>query len=190
MIIESKPKESAPEGTHTGRLYSIVDLGTQRNEFEGEVKIAHRIRLDWELSEEKMADGRPFSVGKEYTASTHTKSTLAQMIKGWKGIDISKIGRFDIDTLLGEPCNITVIHNDKGYANIATIAPLKKSEIAPGLINPLRKFCIAEYKATEYSVVPEFLKEKIRLSPEYQLLISGQKDAPVAPDELDDGIPF
>ena len=191
MYIQDKPREVAPEGTHTAVLYSIVDLGTQKNDFNGETKIQHRIRFDWELSEEKMSDGRPFAIGREYTASLHSKAELAKMIKAWVGVDPS--GGFDASTLLGKACNISIMHNEKGYANITAIAPLKKSEKAPPPVNPLREFDISNYKAAIFESLPDFLKEKIRLSPEYIELTAPKdysKSADDMPDDLNDSIPF
>jgi len=173
MYIQDKPKEVAPEGTHTAVLYSIVDLGTQKSDYNGEVKIQHRIRFDWELSDEKMQDGRPFAIGREYTASLHSKAELAKMIKAWVGVDPS--GGFDASTLLGKACNVSIMHNDKGYANITAIAPLKKNEKAPPPVNPLREFDLNNYKQAVFDSLPDFLKEKIKLSPEYIELMNPTK---------------
>jgi hypothetical protein len=41
--------ELTPAGTHIGRCYRVVDLGTQLVEFQGEHKKQHKIMISWEL---------------------------------------------------------------------------------------------------------------------------------------------
>lgn len=190
FIIKDKPKELPPEGTHTAVLFSIVDFGTQKKVFKEDVKFQHSIRLDWELSEEKMSDGRPFAIGRDYTASLGKKAKLAELIKAWTGAEPTN--SFDISILLGRACNLTIMHSEDGYANITAVAPLKKSEKAPPPVNPLREFQIENYKAAVFEKLPDWMKEKIKASPEYLEL--GKKpepsnnDAPV--DLPNDDVPF
>lgn len=192
FIVKDKPRELPPEGTHTAVLYSIVDFGTQKKIFkkEEDAKFQHCIRFDWELSEEKMQDGRPFAIGREYTVSLGKKASLGILIKAWTGTEPNN--SFDISTLLGKACNLTIMHTEDGYANITAIAPLKKSEKAPAPVNPLRLFNLEDYKGKVFEDLPDWMKEKIKLSPEYAEL--GRKPEPSsndAPVELpDDEIPF
>ena len=39
----------APAGNHMARLYSIIDLGHQSVEWDGESKIMHKVVFTWEL---------------------------------------------------------------------------------------------------------------------------------------------
>lgn len=195
MYVENKPKPQPTIGTHTARCFSIVDVGTQKVAFEGQEKFLHQVRFDWELPEEVMEDGRPFTIGREYTLSFGKNAALTDLIQSWKGADISK--GYALATLLSEPCNITVVHNEKGYAKIASVAPLKKNEVAPPQVNKSRRLWLASYKHTDFEALPDFLKEKIKLSPEYQEIInptsrpvSSSKAAEEAPADLEDEIPF
>lgn len=194
MFIETKPKEIIPAGVYTGTLYSIIDLGTQKIVYNEDPKLEHRIRLDWEITEEKMLDGRPFAIGKEFKASLHEKSKLYALIKTW--LTKAPEGKFNLSELLGKSGNLAISHTTKGdktYANLDAVTPLKKNEKAPEPINPLREFDLANYKGKIFEELPDFLKEKIRLSPEYAEL--GKKPEPSnhdAPIELpdDESIPF
>ena len=57
-----------PEGTHPARCYRVIDLGTQEVDFQGQIKHQRKVLVSWELQcEERMDDGRPFSIGKKYT---------------------------------------------------------------------------------------------------------------------------
>ena len=64
-----KQFELPPAGTHLATCYRVVDLGTQNSNYMGQVKRQHKILLSWELPDELMADGRPFTIGQRYTWS-------------------------------------------------------------------------------------------------------------------------
>ena len=38
-----------PAGIHTARCYRIIDLGTQKSEYEGQVKMSRKIKICWEV---------------------------------------------------------------------------------------------------------------------------------------------
>lgn len=193
MYIEEKPREQAPEGTHTAILYQIIDMGTQKREFNGDVKYIPTVRFTWELCEEKMLDGRPFAVSREYTAKIHEKAEICKMVKSWKGIIPD--GKYNFFSLLGEACNISIVHNEKGYPAITAIAPLKKSEKAPARHNQTQKLWLREFNQQVFDSLPDFLKEKIRLSPEYAEAIGAgkipeQHVTQPAHDDLRDEVPL
>jgi len=78
--------ESTPPGMHLARCYRIVDLGTQKTEYMGQVKFLHKIMLGWEIhgtddsgKEIKMRDGRPFAIFKNYTLSWSDKANLSSI---------------------------------------------------------------------------------------------------------------
>src|SRR6185369_10438591 len=62
-----------PAGTHLGICYRVIDLGTQSTNFNGETKLAHKVLVSWEIPDEKMDDGRPFTISQSYTWSMHEK---------------------------------------------------------------------------------------------------------------------
>ena len=176
LIPASTQKEYAvaTEGLHTGVLYQIIDLGTHFSEkFQNTQR---KIRFTWELSEELMEDGRPMSISKECTLSANEKATLYKLIKGWTGQDISD--GFDLRPMLGRAGNVNVAHgvNEKGrtYANVDGVTPLKKSEVAPPQVNPSVIFDMTggAVDTAVFGKLPEFLKERIMASPEYQEAVS------------------
>ena len=76
-----KDFELAPVGVHPARCYRVIDLGTQTTEWQGQTKKAHKVMLTWELlGDERMADGRPFSISKRFTASTHEKGVRCTVV--------------------------------------------------------------------------------------------------------------
>ena len=43
----------APAGTHIAICVKVIDLGTQRVEWQGDVKLQHKVLLAWELVDEQ-----------------------------------------------------------------------------------------------------------------------------------------
>ena len=65
--------QDAPPGTHVARAVKIIDLGTQKSEWQGEEKIKHQLLMVWELPNEELeVDGlkKPFTISKFYNASS------------------------------------------------------------------------------------------------------------------------
>ena len=196
------PRQLPPEGTHTAVLYSIVDLGTQKSTFNGETKIKRKMRLSFELSDERMEDGRPFSISKEYTQSSHEKAVIVKDVKSWTG---EKLGPdFNPKSLIGRACNLTIAHDHKDentYANIMGIAPLKKNEQAPAMQNKALYFDLDAFDLATFNALPEYLQTKIKGAPEYIEAVNrmNNPDAYAQPTaqagaektvDLDDSIPF
>lgn len=77
---------------------------------------------------------KPRIISKEYTLSLSDKATLRRDLESWRGQrfsddDIYVVG-FDLQNILGKPCQITVGHNTsktgKTYADIAGIVRFRR----------------------------------------------------------------
>jgi len=122
----------APEGLHSAVCVDVVDLGLQPNTFNPE-KPQHKIRIVWQIEEIDLANGKRFQVSQMYTLSLHEKASLRKDLEGWRARKFSaeESKGFDVEKLLGVPCQVQVIHNvseknGKTYANVQTIVPLGK----------------------------------------------------------------
>lgn len=191
MLIEEKQRQLLSTGTHTAILYSIIDLGTQVTDGAHGIKSQHKIQFTWEICDECLEDGRPFSISRRYTASLHEKSQLVSDIRAWTGT--APKHPFNVSALLGKTCNLTVTHqekNGKTYANIAAITPLKKGEKVPVQINENVIFDLKDFKAATFEKFPPYLKEIIEKSPEYQNLGKPKESPKTSYDDLNDDIPF
>lgn len=187
-----------PAGTHLAICYRVIDLGTQDVLFQGQQKQQHKVMLSWELPDERMDDGQPFSIHKRYTWSSSEKSTLRQHLEAWRGIPFKDSdfgpGGFDIRNIIGKPCLLSVIHDNKDgkiYANVASVAKPMKNTVAPSLTNPTVFFSLEEFDAKTYDGLSQGLKDAISRSPEFQAL--GKPKPPPSdhlPPDLDDDIPF
>jgi hypothetical protein len=210
-MILPKPTEGGnfeitPSGTFIGVCYRFLDLGTQSVEYMGDHKIQRKVMLSWELADELMKDGRPFSASKTYTWSMHEKSTLRKDLEAWRGKafvdeDFEGENAFNTKKLLGAPCMLTVTHETKGdktFSKVASIGKLLRGATPPPLVNKLQYLALIEneYDAEVYGSLSDNLKAKIAASPEYQEIALGhrQHDDPGngfhAGHDPDSDIPF
>lgn len=201
MAITAKKSESvfelAPAGTHVGRCYMVIDLGTQKTVWQGQEKKQRKVLLGFELPDEKMADGRPFAVSAQYTLSLSEKARLRATLEAWRGQQFTEeeTGGFDISKLLGVPCMLTVVHNKSGektYANIAGIVKIPKSMVCPDQVNKSVTFSLDEYSEHALSSLPEWIQKKIIQSDEYMAIIGTQAQPPAQSNHHfdDSDIPF
>jgi len=202
--------ERCPAGLHLARCYRIVDLGTQKSEYMGQVKYQHKIMLGWEIhgmndngTPIKMQDGRPFGIFKNYTLSWSEKANLRLDLQSWRGKPFTQeeMRRFDLKNVLGAWCMLNIIErpgktDGKLYTNVDGITPvpsiIKKNGL-PAEVNPNELFKIDEPNMEMFNGFSEHLKAKISSSPEWQKL-QGKAPAPTplvndADEEFDD-IPF
>ena len=183
----------APAGTHAARCYQVLDLGTQKVEWKGAVKYQHKILLGFELCDELMDDGRPFSVSGRYTLSLSEKGNLRPLLEAWRGAPFTEqeAEGFDVAKLLGQPCILTVIHNqvgDKTYVNIASISKTMKGMAIKPAVNPLVEFSI-ESDLDKLNQLPEWVQKVIRQSVEMNKDHGTQAESE-NPKGFDDEIPF
>lgn len=199
----SKPNETdfapTPEGTHAARCYRVVDLGTQQVDWQGQIKQQHKVMLSWELfCDEKMEDGRNFSIHQRYTFSGSEKATFRKHLESWRGKKFDDAdfgpGGFNIAKLIGVPCLLSITHTTKGdkvYSNVAAVLKVPKGMEVPPLTNETLFFSLEPgvYSAETLGKLSQGIKDVIRKSPEFAELTK----APIADhheESMDDEIPF
>ena len=191
-----------PPGVFIGRCFGLIDLGTQRVEYQGDIKLQHKILLKWELFGEDEEgqplsveiDGKsmPMTISKRYTVSLSDKSRLRQDLASWRGKDFSdeEAKGFDVSKLIGAYCMLNVSQNErdgKTYSNIAAITPL------PGALKnakpePVHKNQVFDLDSPDMGVfesLHERLQETIKASMEWS-----QKKRPGGASDADDDAPF
>ena len=101
--------ETIPKGRYKAACYRIVDVGTHNETYEGETKKRHSVFLYWEL-DEKMSDGKPFSIMKQYTLSLNEKSALYIHLCTWRNKKFTEdeLKGFDLTNILGCTCELEV----------------------------------------------------------------------------------
>jgi len=207
MAIIAEKKEGGnfqqvEPGMYPARCYSMIEIGTIETEFNGEKKKAHKVSITWELPTEKAIfrdekGEEPFVVSKTYTLSMHEKSTLRKDLESWrgKGYNEEEAKRFDITKLLGQPCNLNVIHvpgkeAGKTYVQVASISPLMKGQTCPDQINPTRVLSFDAFDEKVFNELSDYMKDKIRTSDEFKRMQEpAETKTDAGNDELSD-LPF
>ena len=92
-------------GTFTARCIGLIDLGTQASTFEGETKHAHKLLVQFELTDpdNRRDDGSAHIVSKRFTASLHPKAALRGFLEAWRGRPFTpqELAGFHLKALLG-----------------------------------------------------------------------------------------
>ena len=195
MLLKSdggKEFEQPPSGNHIARCYQVIDLGTQAGEYQGVANSARKVSIRWELCNELMSDGemagKPFSVGKIYTASLNEKATLRHHLESWRGkafTDAELMG-FDSSALLGKACMVNVGMTEKNKAKVLSVASVPKGMTAPAQVNPSVNFSLDKFDGQTFETLSKWLKGEIIKSPEYRKLFDASGQDSWEADPLDD----
>lgn len=188
-----------PAGTHIARCIQIIDLGTQHDSYEGKPRIQKKLRIVFELPNERavFSDDKGeqcFMIGKEYTASLGEKATLRHHLEGWRGKSFTdeELMAFDLKRIIGKPAMVTVVHQkskdgSKMMDKIASVSAIPKTKppmICPKQENPSLVYDIEDGQHGNFEILPEWIQKKILASDE----ISNPQPADEGePDNLDMG---
>ena len=191
--------QQAPVGTHVARCIKLIDLGTQRNEYLGEVSMRNQILVMWELCNEMMETDngtKPFIVSKFYTNSLNEKASLRLHLAQWRGRDFTEaeLSKFDLQSILGAACMISVIADEKGKSRVGGVMKMPKGQVAPEPQNPKLAFWLDEFRSEVFEGLSDGIKKIIQKSPEYAEATGAgaRKEQPLKRGHFDDleEIPF
>jgi len=120
---------SVPVGVHKARCIKVIDLGTQKNDFEGNISWKRQVLVIWETPDQTNETSEPITISKFYTLSLHEKSNLGIDLTSWRGRPFSETEKkgFDISKLIGHTCLLNVIQGNKNN-KIGSIMPLPKGD--------------------------------------------------------------
>jgi hypothetical protein len=198
-----------PQGMHLARCYRIVDLGTQRSDYLGQIKHLPKVMIQFEVHGNDdegnpivTSKNEPMSISKNFTLSLGEKSTLRKDLQTWRGREFTQaeLNGFELKNVLGAWAMISVIKgvgkDGNEYTNIATINTVPsalKSNLPQGF-NKTALFEIDNPNNEMWDSFSDGLKQKISLSPEWQAR-SGNETKENAPaksnfSDMEDDIPF
>ena len=174
------PRPIPAAGLTPCRCISVIDLGTQVTEYQGQKKSAHKAKITWELPDlmhvfDEKKGMEPFVISEDFTVSTHPKSRLRGVLEQWMGRNMTpqEEEEFDLFKIVNMPGFMNVVHNKSKdgkavYANLGSIAkPPAGIKVKPA-INPLVKFEIGAANQNEvFAKLYPFVQKKIELSPEW-----------------------
>jgi hypothetical protein len=199
--------KQVPPGVYIARCYSLIDLGTQLTGYQDQPKtLKPQLRIGWELFGEDdtgqpltaLVNGKPMplTIGTEYTVSMHEKATLRIHLAAWRGRDFTadEIKGFEVKKLLGAYCMVNCTTSEKnGKTKVAGITPLPSALKAskPAGVHDLVLFDLEEPDMEVFSTLYDYLKTKIKTSPEWKRLNTADSFDDIPDDEpTDDDVPF
>lgn len=168
-----------PAGTHLARCYQFLHIGNVPNTFPGaQSAVINKIRLTWELPDEKVSfkegeEPKPFSISQDYTLSMNEKANLRKMVQSWLGQKMTdeEATDFDVETLVGKPCLLTIVHTTKGdktYASVNNVTALPGKMECPAAINAPSVINWETMTVDAFNALPEFLQKKMQEAAEYR----------------------
>ena len=174
-------KYLAPAGTHIARCFRMIHVGERDYQYQGEPKKRNSLWVYFELPNELAVFNpekgeEPYSVNIEYNHVPYETAKIIKHINSWRGKALTpqEIDDFDVQSLLGQPCMLTIVHNTsatngKTYANITSISGLPKGIECPAQVNPSYTFDYNEnFDWTKMDKnIPQFLQEIMKQTPEW-----------------------
>ncbi len=131
MIVKELDQSNfipCPEGFWNAVCVDVIDIGLVKTQW-GE---KHKLRICWETEQLMPDTHKPFLVNNMYSMSLDSRSELRKMLENWRAAKLTpeelKNG-FDLDRLLGVPCQVQVVQSEKDgkiFANVKMVAPLSK----------------------------------------------------------------
>ena len=180
VSTDNTPRELPEPGLYPARLVWLIDLGTMDEpDFNDptQMKAKHQILLGFELSGDKMKDGRPFMVSERYTVTNgkwgpyvSKSSKLREVLKNWKGWDEKTSANLgNLAMQVGSECavNVLVETSKKGtqYTKLASVLALPKGMKVDKQSNPNLVYAIG---GEGFDGLAEYLKKRIEASYEFQ----------------------
>jgi len=199
---EKKEFKVAPVGSHLARLYRIIDLGTQKSEYMGQVKMLRKVKFFWELhGDDLLIEGKPLIQTRNYTLSLGDKASLRKDLESWRGRSFSddELRGFDLRNLLDKWCMVTVQHrtanNGNTYADAVAVTPVPAIVQKAGLpqgVNQCVLFDLQKFDQKTFDELSQGLKDQIMQSAEYRNTFTdvNKKLQDAAIDDDDLSVPF
>lgn len=201
--------ERVSPGLHLARCYRVIDLGTQKTNFKGQVKMTRQVMISWEIlgSDEtgqpiRMKDGRPYMVSRNFTLSWAEASNLRASLQSWRGKPFSQeeMRRFDLKNILGAWCMLNIIEktsdDGKTYTRVENITPVPGMIRQAGLPQPVNETMMFTLQSPDWKIfetLSQGIKNKIMASPEYAKAKAPKADyddSDFRPSSTDDEMPF
>ena len=163
---KKKARENIGNGQYPARIVQIVDWGMQENEYEGDVKVQHRVWINFELPTKRIdieKDGEtksmPRWLGKQYTLSSHEQSTMYKMISSIAPMfDFEEDG---LEDLIGVECMVAVGTTSGGKDKVTGVNPPIDGMEIPELENDTLIFDTSDPDYDTFLKIPDWMKKEV-----------------------------
>ena len=203
MKIKDRAKPKTPPvepGVYMAVCVGVIDLGEQYSEkFKS---YSNKVKIVWAIPSETIEiDGKTEErqLSKEFTFSLSKKGSLRTFLESWAGKSFTddEFAEMDIFSVLGKPCQLQVVLNEtKEYSNVANLMQLPKGMPAPASQTPFITWDMEAWDDVAFEKLPEWTKEQIKKSTQYQKDHVPVTDVAVKPNdfqhvaEAPGGVPF
>jgi hypothetical protein len=192
-----------PPGLHRAVCIAYIDLGTQLK-----LKYGSTTEKVWkpevvllfetpDVTLDMDGEQKPYNISKWYTKSLAPKANLRHDLESWRSVGFTEaeLKEFDLDNILGKPCQINVVNilkNGETKEKLTSILPLSK-----GMPKP-----VATIKPWRYDVFGDFKKFPPEMSDGFKNIVlkcremsdptptSVENDTPSIDPSAGDEIPF
>lgn len=189
MIAPSTPRTpQIPKGTYLAIPYKLMYLGIQKSEGQWGVKYQPKVSITFEFPTEtaEFEDKttgvkaiKPKVVSQIFTFTMSDMGNLLPIVEGIVGgLSEDEAKTFDLDSILGVPCQVQV-EVVKDRSKIKTTMPLMKGTTAPEQFNKNNIVRFDTITDEDLAKQPQFLKEMITYAKEYAKDVSAMNDKPV-----------
>ena len=174
-------------GSYPARIYQMIHLGTIagfQGQLQNKVRIGFEMPTEMKVFDEKKGE-QPRVISQDYTLSFNEKANLRKVIEACDpdALKLDKDGfleEFDVEKLIGKDCLITVAQKESKegriFAFIDSVTRLPKGMSCPKAINPIQVLDYDEWDQELFDKLPDFLKDKIRTSVEYERMLNPMTD--------------
>jgi hypothetical protein len=195
---KGKDFKQVDPGIHLGICYQVIALGNQ--EFRG--KVNPKVWLGFELPDVPMDDGRPMTMGKEFSLYVGGKSKLGEALQNWRGKQFTEaeLEAFEVTSVAGKICQLNVGYRetDKTKTEIKDILGLinaqkqliKEGKINPNPVNRVVVYNPDDHDPSVWADVPKFLQTKIEGRIREDKTSYADTQEAVTTEDWDDDIPF
>jgi hypothetical protein len=81
--------EPIEAGSYPARCYSMIEMGTNEETYQGAAKMVNKVRITWELPTEMQVfkeerGPEPRVISKEFSLSMHEKANLRGFLESWR----------------------------------------------------------------------------------------------------------
>ena len=110
VVVSGSNYTTTPEGLHLCVCCDVVDQGMQSTPWGDK----HQVQIRWQSNQADPETGKPFLIVNSYTASLDQRANLRQHLEAWRGKKFSReeLDGFDLEVLIGVPCQIQVNHKE------------------------------------------------------------------------------
>jgi hypothetical protein len=148
--------EKAPPGNHPAVLVALIDMGTQKTEFQGVAKWQKRAYFVWELVQEKQTGYKDKNhlIAIDLNVSLNEKAKLRKWIEARAGKQIPDGVEYDVSKELGKPCLLSVVMKND-FPKVDAVSSVPKGMTVPEPQNTPILISLDDYRGG--ATIPEWV---------------------------------